>query len=66
MKTSVLVAVAACAIGMAAPAANAANRTLYQNILKLKLDVATHVPTHGRVGNNDEFVKIFGKAGNTN
>ncbi|HTI43783.1 MAG TPA: MBL fold metallo-hydrolase [Vicinamibacterales bacterium] len=52
--------------GAAAPAANAANRTLYQNILKLKLDVATHVPTHGRVGNNDEFVKIFGKAGNTN
>lgn len=33
-------------------------RTLYQNMLKLKLDVAQHVPVHGRVGTNDEFVKI--------
>jgi hypothetical protein len=33
-------------------------RTLYQNILKQKLDVAQHVPIHGRVGTNDEFVKI--------
>jgi hypothetical protein len=33
-------------------------RTLYQNILKLKLDVAQHVPIHGHVGTHDEFVKL--------
>jgi hypothetical protein len=52
--------------GAALPAPNAASKTLYQNIVKLKLDVATHVPTHGRVGTNDEFAKIFAKSGNTN
>jgi hypothetical protein len=36
-------------------------RTLYRNMLKLKLDVAQHVPIHGRVGTNDEFLKIVGK-----
>jgi hypothetical protein len=36
-------------------------KTLYQNILKLKLDVAQHVPLHGHVGTNDEFVKIVTK-----
>ena len=35
-------------------------RTLYQNMLLLKLDVAQHVPGHGRVGTNDEFLKIVG------
>jgi len=54
------------AAGAAPPTQNAANKTLYQNMLKLKLDVAQHVPTHGRVGTNDEFLKIFGKTGNTN
>jgi len=48
--------------GAALPAPTPASRTLYQNIVKLKLDVGQHVPTHGRVGTNDEFVKIFGKA----
>ena len=52
--------------GAAAPAPTAATKTLYQNIVKLKLDVAQHVPTHGRVGTNDEFMKMFAKAGNTN
>ena len=52
--------------GAAVPAPTAAAKTLYQNIVKLKLDVAQHVPTHGRVGANDEFAKIFAKAGNTN
>jgi len=33
-------------------------RTLYQNILMLKLDVAQHVPIHGRVATNDEFLKL--------
>jgi len=50
----------------AVPAPTAATKTLYQNIVKLKLDVAQHVPTHGRVGTNDEFMKMFAKPGNTN
>jgi hypothetical protein len=36
-------------------------RTLYQNMVKLKLDAAQHVPIHGRVGTNDEFLRIAGK-----
>jgi len=36
-------------------------RTLHQNMVKLKLDVVQHVPIHGRVGTNDEFLKIAGK-----
>ena len=35
-------------------------RTLYQNMQLLKLDVAQHVPIHGRVATNDEFVKLVG------
>jgi len=44
----------------------AATRTLYQNVVKLKLDVAQHVPAHGRVGTNDEFMKMFAKTDKTN
>jgi hypothetical protein len=48
--------------GAALPAAlNPGTLTLYQNIKRLKLDVAQHVPIHGRHGTNDEFVKIVGK-----
>jgi hypothetical protein len=47
----------------ALPSATAGMRTLYQNVLKQKLDVAAHVPIHGRAGTNDEFVKIVGQAG---
>jgi hypothetical protein len=36
-------------------------RTLYQNMLKLKLDVAQHVPIVGRVGTNDEFLKLVAR-----
>jgi len=36
-------------------------RNLYQNMVKLKLDVAQHVPIEGRVGTNDEFLKLVGK-----
>jgi hypothetical protein len=36
-------------------------RTLYQNMLKLKLDVAQHAPIVGRVGTNDEFLKLVAK-----
>jgi hypothetical protein len=35
-------------------------RTLAQNVRRLKLDVARHIPIHGRVGTNEEFVKIVG------
>jgi hypothetical protein len=40
-------------------------RTLYHNMLKLKLDVELHVPIHGRVGTNDEFMTTFGKTDKT-
>lgn len=39
-------------------AATPGMRTLYQNVLKLKLDVAQHVPLHGRVAANSEFLKL--------
>jgi glyoxylase-like metal-dependent hydrolase (beta-lactamase superfamily II) len=47
--------------GAQAPAAPTPGmRTLYQNIRLQKLDVAQHVPAHGRVGTNDEFLKLVG------
>jgi L-ascorbate metabolism protein UlaG (beta-lactamase superfamily) len=46
--------------GAPLPAPTAGMRTLYQNMLKQKLDVAQHVPIHGRIGTNEEFVKIVG------
>jgi glyoxylase-like metal-dependent hydrolase (beta-lactamase superfamily II) len=42
-------------------APNANMRTLYQNMQRLKLNVAQHVPIHGRPGANDVFLKIVGK-----
>jgi glyoxylase-like metal-dependent hydrolase (beta-lactamase superfamily II) len=42
-----------------------AMKTLRQNMVKLKLDVAQHVPAHGRVGTNDEFMKMFAKTDST-
>ncbi len=47
--------------GAAPPVISPGMRTLYQNMVKLKLDVATHVPIHGHPGTNDEFLKIMGK-----
>jgi glyoxylase-like metal-dependent hydrolase (beta-lactamase superfamily II) len=47
--------------GAPAPTPTAGMRTLYQNMRKQKLDVAQHVPIHGRVGSNDEFLKIVGQ-----
>lgn len=38
--------------------------TLNQNIQRLRLDVAQHVPIHGRAGTMDEFVKIIGRRTN--
>ena len=48
------------AAGGEPPAPNSRMRTLYQNMLKYKLDVSQHVPTHGRVGSNEEFLHIVG------
>jgi glyoxylase-like metal-dependent hydrolase (beta-lactamase superfamily II) len=46
--------------GAATPAMpSAAARSLAQTIQRLKLDVAQHVPVHGRVGTHDEFMKIM-------
>jgi hypothetical protein len=39
-----------------------AMKTLYQNMRKLKLDVAQHVPIHGHAGTNEEFVRIVNSA----
>jgi glyoxylase-like metal-dependent hydrolase (beta-lactamase superfamily II) len=47
--------------GAPMPVATPAMRTLYQNMRKQKLDVAQHVPIHGRVGANDEFLKIVAR-----
>lgn len=47
--------------GAPTPAPTAGMRTLYQNMRKQKLDVARHVPIHGGVGTNDEFLKIVGQ-----
>jgi hypothetical protein len=49
--------------GAQPPAPTAGMRTLYQNVLKQELDVVQHVPIHGRVGTNDEFLRIVGKSG---
>jgi glyoxylase-like metal-dependent hydrolase (beta-lactamase superfamily II) len=51
----------------AAPApASAAAVNLRQNVERLKLDVAQHVPIHGRVGTHEEFLKITGTATSSN
>jgi hypothetical protein len=38
--------------------------TLYQNIQRLKLDVAQHVPIHGQAGPGGEFLRMVGKQSN--
>jgi glyoxylase-like metal-dependent hydrolase (beta-lactamase superfamily II) len=50
--------------GAPAPAVNANMRTLRQNIQRLKLDVAQHVPIHGVPGPNDQFMRIMGSSSN--
>ena len=35
--------------------------TLYENIQRLKFDVTQHAPIHGRVGSNEEFLRIIGR-----
>ena len=46
--------------GQPAPAVNPSITALNNNIQRLKLDVARHVPIHGIVGPNEDFVKIAG------
>ena len=46
-----------------APATPSANSLVfYENIKRLKLEVAQIAPIHGRVGTMDEFLKVVGKA----
>ncbi|MBI2185606.1 MAG: MBL fold metallo-hydrolase [Acidobacteria bacterium] len=47
--------------GAPLPMPNPNMRALQQTIQRLRLDVAQHVPIHGRVGTHDEFVKIVGQ-----
>lgn len=49
--------------GAPLPAPNPNMRALNQNIQRLRLDVAQHVPIHGRVGTHDEFMKIVSQGG---
>ena len=51
--------------GAQPPVPTAGMRTLYHNMLKLKLDVEQHVPIHGRVGTNDEFMSTFSRTDKT-
>lgn len=48
------------------PTASAASMSLYNNVQRLKLDVAQIVPLHGRVFPWADFVKIVGTSGKTN
>ena len=48
----------------AQPTATPSMQTLYENIQRLKLDVAQHAPIHGRVGTQAEFLRIMGKSSN--
>ena len=41
-------------------------RTLYQNMLKWKLDVAQHVGGHGGLATNADFLKIVQSTARTN
>jgi hypothetical protein len=53
--------------GVPPPAApTIAMRTLYENMRKLKMNVERHVPIHGRVGTNEEFMRIVGTGTRTN
>jgi hypothetical protein len=39
-------------------------RNLQQNIQRLKLDVAQHVPIHGQPGTSQQFAQIMGRGTN--
>jgi hypothetical protein len=50
--------------GQAPPAPTPAMTALHQTITRLKLDVAQHVPVHGRVGTMEEFARIVARTNN--
>jgi glyoxylase-like metal-dependent hydrolase (beta-lactamase superfamily II) len=50
--------------GAPAPALNDNMRSLQQNIQRLKLDVAQHVPIHGQPGTGEQFAQIAGRGTN--
>jgi glyoxylase-like metal-dependent hydrolase (beta-lactamase superfamily II) len=50
------------AAGQPAPAVTPNMTVLNRNIQRLKLDVAQHVPIHGRVGTHADFLKVVGTA----
>jgi glyoxylase-like metal-dependent hydrolase (beta-lactamase superfamily II) len=52
------------AAGAQPPAVNANMTTLRQNIQRLKLDVAQHVPIHGNPGTHQQFMSIVGTGSN--
>ncbi len=47
----------------ASPAPTPNMLSLYRNMQRLKLDVVQHVPLHGGVGSNDEFMRLMGETG---
>ena len=47
--------------GAAPPMISPGIRTLYQNMIKYKLEVAQHVGLHGGVAGNADFMKIAGE-----
>ncbi len=47
--------------GAPTPVVSASMKALQQNIQRLKLDVALHVPIHGQPGPNDQFAQIVGR-----
>jgi len=47
--------------GSPMPMPNASMRVLQQNIQRLKLDVAQHVPIHGQPGPGDQFAQIVAR-----
>ena len=52
------------AAGAPAPPVTASMKTYLENIRRLKLDVAQHVPIHGAPGPHAEFLKIMGSGSN--
>ena len=50
--------------GAPSPTPKANMRSLQQNIQRLKLDVALHVPIHGQPGPGDQFTQIVGRQTN--
>lgn len=63
-RLSVFVAILGLSIGTAAAQEVNARAALQASLLKL--DVAQHVPVHGRVGTNEEFVRLFTNTARTN